>query len=128
MKHSDPAPLYKNAGINARGKDAGNPCPVVQGHVGLAAVEGWVRAWCGELASSWVGAVEKQTQEKRNWRSTQGGRKKREGEKPQTETPEMARHTVTRNLTGSEKIVLRVAVYPLIHLLFTGLDPLTNVR
>ena len=25
MKLSDPAPLYKNAGIKARGKDTGNP-------------------------------------------------------------------------------------------------------
>lgn len=45
MKHSDAAPLYKNAGIKARGKDSGNPCPAVQGHVGLAAVQGWVKAW-----------------------------------------------------------------------------------
>ena len=45
MKHSGPAPLYKDAGIKARGKDTGNPCPAVQGHVGLAVVQGWVRAW-----------------------------------------------------------------------------------
>ena len=32
MKHSGPAPLYKDAGIKARGKDTGNPCPAVQGH------------------------------------------------------------------------------------------------
>ena len=89
MKHSDAAPLYKNAGIKARGKDSGNPCPAVQGHVGLAAVQGWVKAWHWELASSWVGAVEKKTEKKkkRNWKSTQRGlEKKREGEKPQTET------------------------------------------
>ena len=87
MKHSDGAPLYKNAGIKARGKDSGHPYPAVQGHMGLAAVQGWVKAWHWGLASSWVGAVGKKTEKKRNWKSTQRGlEKKREGEKPQTET------------------------------------------
>lgn len=86
MKHSGPAPLYKDAGIKARGKDTGNPCPAVQGHVGLAAVQGWVRAWPWESASSSVGPVEKKTEKKKLEEHTKREEKtEREGEKPQTD-------------------------------------------
>ena len=75
------------------------------------------------------GSCGKEDRKKEIGRTHKERRKNREGGRKTTDRlPEIARHTVTRNLTGSEKIVLQVAMYPLIHLSFTGLDPLTNAR
>ena len=75
------------------------------------------------------GSCGKEDRKKETGRTQKERRKQRGREKNHRQRlPEIARHTVTRNLSGSEKIVVQVAMYPLIHVSFTGLDRLTNVR
>lgn len=83
MKLSDPAPLYKNAGIKARGKDTGNP--VLLSRVTWV----WLQLRMGNgmalriCLRGWV--LWKRRQKKRNWKNTERERRKQRGREKTTD-------------------------------------------
>lgn len=96
MKLSDPAPLYKNAGIKARGKDTGNPV-LLSGSHGSGCSARMGNGMALRICLLVGGSCGKEDRKKETGRTQKERRKQRGREKNHRQRlPEIARHTRTQ--------------------------------